>query len=1099
LKDNVVLISLLQALCGLWAQYHSPGSFTMGKTKRQSATRKSSAKQGESHGGSLSNNVGLEAGHRPTNAKCRSSPPAYGAVLWTLLYAGFVVAVFYLLPFCMTDNQEASPNDCAAHNSFYVHSSMAWSTDLFLFGAVGIFCFSLFVKLREKMHRILYGTAFACFSVAFFCQGIAKMTYGHQWEVVTFNGMNITLPSQPYAILIMIQTTLQAVALLLIGVMIHASTWKVLLRNQQHSRGSKWCNGILGLRVAVWGALVGFFLVLAGCTLAILANRMTNQDASMLTYHFLQSGTALFLLSRTFAFVFAAFLWTKHALLEKQTIQGLSNSATAQLIILLQLFWGFYQLVFFIMEAYFDYQMDTVQSDINNMVLQYAWFMTLHGSRNVILSFGKTQRIETGTRGGKNDSNKRIVTVMEDDEDTDESVDSQQERETVEQESGNILLSIDLEQGCVESSAHASDSVSQIRQPKDDSGLGMHSTMSLDASVVASTTENDDQYLQFSPSLSSYGAHPDLQYSLNQPPKPLSVKRTPSEQSSKDLEAAEQLSLEVAVAMSKSYEDEISRRRSFSLFGQSRTHRGSTGLSEAPVLIADQMGQYYNGPYKNDIEAEQGTSIRRNRSGALALSRKKQLSKQFSRGRFSRLGLSRSQSNKSVQFKDDLSFIDFPDEDSQWTDPIDIARAQAALMALNCGAIESEQEQPPKEYAATPSRFETIIEKGAAGTMAAASVATATVGGALAALTSWRSKREQDNDTTEDVVDEGDKAATAAAAVDLSKPVSVVDISNPNNAKEPNTSTLAFFEELTSFLLPRMKEKKRKRGASYDEINDTPLYPSNPCVDASQKLAESASNVSKSLVSTAASTSHCVLDNVIACSDNACKEVEMPKDMFPSLVKEHNGEVLPPFASSTMSLEDSQDAGIESSPSCLTHSTTMESISEFLPMKNSTKDTTAEKKAPIIPKTKIDWNKPSRDDDSSNAMPERYDQHVDRIATKVIASKKVATKVNVVMMEGRDDEEPGDDDDASSSRYNPFANYDYGCNDGKAKKSRRLYHSNRNGDSELQTILDLKRGQSQAAPGTVKNLAQFWSSKVNGNVLSDVVGRDRKVSLSQRQ
>ena len=130
---------------------------------------------------------------------------------------------------------------------------------------------------------------------------------------------------------------------------------------------------MLGLRLSAWGLILAWLVRLAGGALAILASIHTpQQDASVLTFYLLQAGTAVFFLCRTFFFLFAGVLWTRHVTLDTPTMEGLANTTAAPLIVVLQLVWGVYQLVFYLLETYFGYQMDTIQSDINVMVLQYV-------------------------------------------------------------------------------------------------------------------------------------------------------------------------------------------------------------------------------------------------------------------------------------------------------------------------------------------------------------------------------------------------------------------------------------------------------------------------------------------------------------------------------------------------------------------------------------------------------------------------------------------------------------------------------------------------------------------------------------------------------
>jgi hypothetical protein len=87
-----------------------------------------------------------------------------------------VAGVFFVLPYCVIDNQAAEyDTDCGSEG--VDNSTMAWTTTFFLAGATAIWAFSLFVKSSRSWSIGL--VAFGGFAIAFLFQGIAIKNYGN--------------------------------------------------------------------------------------------------------------------------------------------------------------------------------------------------------------------------------------------------------------------------------------------------------------------------------------------------------------------------------------------------------------------------------------------------------------------------------------------------------------------------------------------------------------------------------------------------------------------------------------------------------------------------------------------------------------------------------------------------------------------------------------------------------------------------------------------------------------------------------------------------------------------------------------------------------
>ncbi|KAG7363850.1 hypothetical protein IV203_037051 [Nitzschia inconspicua] len=341
--------------------------------------------------------------------------PAYGLLLWTVVYAVFCVGLSQWAPFCWNDDSD-DEDDSISCLQPVDKSTMAWATTLYVAGVTAILAFSLFVHVDTRHNPSLSTVssqlpwiALALWSISLACRGIIVKAIPTTNPSTTIHTMAIGR---------IVQTTLQTMAILVVGVLIQTTSWKTIQQLQElqdktteeppkkrlrrtvekqstittmsphNARHFNGC-GIQSLRLLAWIVLLGAILVIIGSVPSFTTENSTS-DVATIPSQLLQVGSWVYTISIILFVMNASLIWSRHARMlpptQNTTITaGLSTVASARLLTVLQIAHGIYRLVLYLVERT-NPTFTSTQSNVHNAILSYFILLTMVLIHNVILS-----------------------------------------------------------------------------------------------------------------------------------------------------------------------------------------------------------------------------------------------------------------------------------------------------------------------------------------------------------------------------------------------------------------------------------------------------------------------------------------------------------------------------------------------------------------------------------------------------------------------------------------------------------------------------------------------------------------------------------------
>ncbi|KAG7337133.1 hypothetical protein IV203_006375 [Nitzschia inconspicua] len=744
----------------------------------------------------------------PSNICYSIRIPAYGLLLWTVVYAVFCVGLSQWAPFCWNDDSD-DEDDSISCLQPVDKSTMAWATTLYVAGVTVILAFSLFVHVDTRHNPSLSTVssqlpwiALALWSISLACRGIIV-------KVIPTTNPSTTIHTM--AIGRIVQTTLQTMAILIMGVLIQTTSWKTTQQLQElqdktteeppkkrlrrtvekqstittmsphNARHFNGC-GIQSLRLLAWIVLLGAILIIIG-SVPSFNTENSPSDVATIPSRLLQVGSWVYTLSIILFVMNASLIWSRHARMVNDTtfMAGLSTVASARLLTVLQIVHGIYRLVLYLVER-INPTFTFTQSNLHNAILSYFILLTMVVIHNVLLSL-----LRPTTQKQERHRNHDPFQEQDTDSDDNNSIVAEQQ----EQEQPNDLKKTD-------------------------------------------STNNDNK----DDSIRPYGQHPHLQYSskrtstphptridsirklLSQSHRQQQQQQTQQAQSPHDLSDADRESLEAAVTATTRADTTSTIQPRHWIFSWGRRHHrnvstidhqgrqnrgnnnksGASDRDDEPSLITELAHNLTRPSLTKRIPSNLRTS-----SKFQATSNPNKTEKDIE-------SMSRTSSNKSVQW--DGSVVVKSSRSTQKR------KRLATLFHIHQAAAcfddsHEEGEKPFERYEEAPSMLETALESGFSATLAAVDTIFSTLDGTRPLCGSNNNNNNNQHKTKELLNDDGvipspDSADIPGVVNPCDGRTSVtVCVTAPNDDELPSVElseeveiAKGFFSDLAKFLFP---------------------------------------------------------------------------------------------------------------------------------------------------------------------------------------------------------------------------------------------------------------------------------------------------------